>query len=251
MLIPRCDLSALLPDPATDYITRRGGKVYPGCAVRALMRSPSAIKAAAHATLSASQWVLSTSQGEFHADGIVIATPAKVAAGLLEPLTPEHGIPAFEYEPITTCYLNYPATTRLDRPLYALPDKAEQAHFGQFVFDRGQLDERQAGVLAVVISASQPALSLEQDALARALAQQLATVFRRPELALPLWSQVITEKRATFACTVNLHRPAQQPPQPELTGITLAGDYTASPYPATLEAAVNSGILAVKALINN
>ena len=51
--------------------------------------------------------------------------------------------------------------------------------------------------------------------------------------------QVIAEKRATFDCVPGLARPVNRTPVP---GLFLAGDYTASDYPATLEAAVRSGI---------
>ncbi|MBX9849104.1 MAG: FAD-dependent oxidoreductase, partial [Rhodocyclaceae bacterium] len=63
----------------------------------------------------------------------------------------------------------------------------------------------------------------------------------------PLDSQVITEKRATFACTPNLSRPTSRTPLP---GLLLAGDYVASDYPATIESAVRSGIAAAQAVIN-
>ena len=48
---------------------------------------------------------------------------------------------------------------------------------------------------------------------------------------------MITEKRATFACTPGLARPENATVLP---GLVLAGDYTASDYPATLESAVRS-----------
>ncbi len=108
----------------------------------------------------------------------------------------------------------------------------------------------QAGLLAVVISASSQAASLERGALSGAVAAQLADAFARPDLATPLWSQVITEKRATFACAPGLVRPSVDPGLP---GLALAGDYTASgdaasDYPATLESAVRSGVAAARLL---
>jgi uncharacterized protein with NAD-binding domain and iron-sulfur cluster len=50
---------------------------------------------------------------------------------------------------------------------------------------------------------------------------------------------VIVEKRATFACRPGLRRPPCETP---LANFYLCGDYIASDYPATLEAAVRSGV---------
>ncbi|MGB9110637.1 MAG: FAD-dependent oxidoreductase, partial [Telluria sp.] len=55
--------------------------------------------------------------------------------------------------------------------------------------------------------------------------------------------QTVVEKRATFACTPGLARPANDSGLP---GLFLAGDYTAGDYPATLESAVRSGLAAAK-----
>jgi hypothetical protein len=54
-------------------------------------------------------------------------------------------------------------------------------------------------------------------------------------------TQVISEKRATFACTPGLDRPGNAT---GLSGLALAGDYTACDYPATLESSVRSGLAA-------
>jgi uncharacterized protein with NAD-binding domain and iron-sulfur cluster len=96
------------------------------------------------------------------------------------------------------------------------------------------------------VSASNDAAALDQAALAQAVAFQLAALFGRPELAAPAWSQVITEKRATFACTPGLQR---VPGASGLPGLVLAGDYTDSDYPATLETATRSGTAAANAIL--
>jgi uncharacterized protein with NAD-binding domain and iron-sulfur cluster len=61
-------------------------------------------------------------------------------------------------------------------------------------------------------------------------------------------TRVIVEKRATFLCTPGVDRPSQRTALP---GFHLAGDYTASDYPATLEAAVRSGLVCAQAVLEN
>jgi hypothetical protein len=181
----------------------------------------------------------------------VLATPPWTTADLLRPLpalAPAVAqLDAFAYEPICTVYLQYAPGLRLPLPFCALADDAAHDRWGQFVFDRGQLDAQQDGLLAVVISAAGAAVALGHEALAGMVAAQLADAFALPALRAPLWTQVIAEKRATFACTPGLARPANATPLP---GLALAGDYTAGEYPATLEAAVRSGALAAAAVTN-
>ncbi|MBZ2209966.1 hydroxysqualene dehydroxylase HpnE [Massilia soli] len=232
MLVPRLALSALFPAAAASFIEARGGHVHTGVRVESLQSG-------------GGRWQLRAGAESPHFDAVVIATAPPAAAALLD----GHGaapIPEFDYEPITTCYLQYDAGVRLGLPFYALEEFPESQAFGQFVFDRGQLDHCQAGLLAVVISASGGAVELGQEALGAALAQQLASALQRAELAAPSWTKVITEKRATFACTPGLVRPGNETGLP---GVYLAGDYTAGAYPATLEGAVRSGSAAVLAVL--
>lgn len=245
MLLPRADLSALLPEAAAAYVEAHGGSVRTGAKVQALR------------SIEGRLWQLDISGAAVggnwstYFSGVVLATGASQAATLL------HAIPdcdtsalcsqltAFEPEAITTCYLQYDAATRLELPFFALLDDPDNHQWGQFVFDRGQLDAGQAGLLAVVISASGSAAAQSQDLLAEAVAVQLAAVFQRPELGRPKWFKVITEKRATYACAPGVSRPANDSGLP---GLAIAGDYTAGDYPATLESAVRSGVAAAALL---
>jgi squalene-associated FAD-dependent desaturase len=241
MLLPTRDLSALFPDAAMSYVENRGGKVHLGVHVRALNHQASQSPQSPQSH-QANSWHITGDDFDECFDKVIVATPAYAAQTLLSPLnTALSDALNFTYEPITTCYLKYDSSVQLDSPFFALRDHAESAQWGQFVFDRGQLDTTQAGLLAVVISASTEAAALGQAALAQAVALQLADVFQRKELATPEWSWVITEKRATFACEPNLRRP---PNETALNNLWLAGDYTAGDYPATIEGAVRSGLQA-------
>ncbi|MFC0134060.1 phytoene dehydrogenase [Massilia eurypsychrophila] len=241
MLLPRQQLSALFPQAAAAFIEKQNGAVHCGAKVTALSQESGKWR------VDASGQAVGGNRSALF-DAVVLAVPPPAAASLLASL-PVDGIrdqlAAFAYEPITTCYLQYPAGLRLDLPFYALVDDPAAGHWGQFVFDRGQLDAGQDGLCSVVISASAEAADMGQAALAQAIAAQLAAVLQRPEMAAPQWTQVITEKRATFACTPSLQRLATTT---GLDGLVLAGDYTASDYPATLESAVRSGAAAAKAI---
>ena len=239
MLLPRTDLSALFPSAAASFIGERGGAVRTGAKVGAVARHGEGWKVEATGNEVDGTWTT-------YVDMAVMAGGAPSSAVLLGKLglgDLATRLMAFEYEPITTCYLQYGLSTSLALPFYALLDDAASGHWGQFVFDRGQLDAAQAGMLSVVVSASSAASDLERSALAAAIGAQLAAVFNRPELANPVWTQVITEKRATFACIPGLERPGNAI---GLAGLAIAGDYTASDYPATLESAIRSGVGAAK-----
>jgi hypothetical protein len=108
-------------------------------------------------------------------------------------------------------------------------------HPAQFVFDRGQLDGTR-GLLAFVVSASNG----DKETLERQVLTQART-----QLGLYLTPvQTVIEKRATFACTPALQRPAQK----VAPGLWACGDYVAGPYPATLEGAIRSGVSAAESV---
>ncbi|NRR30526.1 FAD-dependent oxidoreductase [Oxalobacteraceae bacterium] len=245
MLLPRADLSALFPDAACRWLASHDGSVRTGAKVRSLQRAGNGLwKVDASGDAVGGNW-------SAYFDGVVLANTASHAAVLLHDIAGADTsalctqLTAFESEAITTCYLQYDAGLKLDLPMYALVDQPDRHEWGQFVFDRGQLDSKQAGLLAVVISASGAVVEQGHALLAEAVAVQLAVAFQWPELGAPRWFKVITEKRATFACAPAMIRPGNST---GLSGLAIAGDYTASDYPATLESAVRSGIGAAASL---
>ncbi|MES2537541.1 MAG: hydroxysqualene dehydroxylase HpnE [Pseudomonadota bacterium] len=231
MLIPRVDLTALFPQHAAAFVERHGGTVLLGTAVNTIRRDGQG-------------WRIEADK-DLVFDAVIIATQPGQAAALLDGWSEPAGVAGFSHEPITTCYLQYAPSVKLTQPFFALLDDEAANEWGQFVFDRGYLDAAQSGILAVVVSASTAAIALGHETLAAAVVAQLVKAFREPALASPQWTKVISEKRATFSCTPGLLRPGNVT---SAAGLLIAGDYTASDYPATLESAVRSGIQAARAL---
>jgi squalene-associated FAD-dependent desaturase len=237
MLVPRTDLTALFPEFAATHLERHGHTVRLGAPIGTIRQTGNA-------------WQLDSGSPDLQSasfDGVVLATPAWQTAALVRDKIDTQMLDALQYEPISTCYLQYAPGLRLPSPFFALADNAEQNKWAQFVFDRGQLHASQGGLLAAVISASQDAIRDGHEALSTSIGVQLAHAFGMPELAHPLWTKIITEKRAGFSCSPGLARQANET---GLHALVLAGDYTAGDYPATLEGAAQSGVKAAAILAN-
>lgn len=224
LLIPRRDLEAVLPGPACAYLRRRGAELHLRAPVEALEVSGGHIRG------------VRSRAGRIEAETVILATGPRAARRLLSPLAGTadlvRDLDALAAAPITTVYLRYPPQTALPRPMLGLLDGP-----GQWVFDRRH--SGQPGVMAVVISGEGPHDRLDKAALAAQVAGQLAALF--PHWPAPADSRVIREKLATFRCRpgVERHRPEHRGPLP---GLWLAGDYTDTGLPATLEGAVRSGL---------
>jgi squalene-associated FAD-dependent desaturase len=207
LLLPRVDLSRLFPEPAVNFLLQKNHQVH--------LRHPVSD--------------LGELRQQFSA--VIVAVGPHQLKNLLPEIAPE-----YTYQPINTCYLQYPAEVKLPFPMLGMADGLVQ-----WVFDRGALTGEK-GLLAAVISAQGDHQQMTQDELAQSCHSELA----REKLVArdPLWARVIAEKRATVTCAPGVPRPGVETGIP---GVFLAGDYTDPEYPPTLEAAVRSGIRAAAA----
>jgi squalene-associated FAD-dependent desaturase len=222
LLLPRTDLGALFPEPAAAFVAQRGGEIRLGTPVRSLDAGADGVRLDADAASFAR---------------VIVACGPQHAAPLLATEQRLSGIAqtidALEHEPIYTLYLQYPESVSLPFPMFGFTDGLLQ-----WAFDRGALSGHR-GLVAGVLSASGRHEALNHPDLAAAVHGELAAAL--PNLPAPNWTRVIAERRATFSCRPGLARPAIATPVEQ---VLLAGDYTASDYPATLESAVRSGVAA-------
>jgi len=241
-LLPMLDLSELLPEPTARRIEARGGEVR--------LRSSATIVAASEDRVD----VHSAGATWRAAAAIVAVGPHQLAhalapgvAGLPGAADALDAVAAMRYEPTATIYLGFRERLRLRARMLRLDDAP-----GQWLFDRRDVIERAPdaaaaralqGLVAVVISAGGAHDDLDAKALAGRVHTQLKRL--RPSFPVPVWSQVIVERRSTFACVPGLRRPATTALGPRLH---LAGDYLDPALPATLESAVASGEAAGRAV---
>ncbi len=228
LLLPKTDLSALLPDAALAWLTGHGGQIHLGSRVSNITQQKNKSWHLADVT--------DTSLGQF--DSIILACPPNEAARLARstalPCTEWLALAdALHYEAIATVYTHAPGA-HLAQPMLALASTND--HPAQFVFDRSQLGGP-SGLLAFVVSASQQG---SVDIAAQVVAQASDQLGLHGLQVL----QTVVEKRATFACTPGLQRPAAH----IANGLLACGDYVEGPYPATLEGAVRSGLQTARLL---
>jgi squalene-associated FAD-dependent desaturase len=232
LLLPRVDLARLFPSAAAHWVQSRGGEVRLGQRVEQLRHGPWRVNGEpfdavviANSSSNAAQTLTECAQ----------AAPELVAEQLH---AWSHCAQNLQFEAITTVYV-YAAGAQLTQPMLALRANTSNAP-AQFVFDRGQLGGP-PGLLAFVVSAS----TGEREAVQAQVLAQARTQLQPALQGLDLQVvQTVVEKRATFACTPGLERPAQA----IAPGLVACGDYVQGPYPATLEGAVRSGCDAIRIL---
>jgi hydroxysqualene dehydroxylase len=174
---------------------------------------------------------------DLDADAIVVATPPRESARLLD-----EGPPDLEDSPIVSVHLWF------DRPLLATPLAALLGTDAHWIFDRGALTGHQPdrGQYLTVVSSGVPELlEIRGRELVDRIARQLTQRLGNADL---LWSRVSREPYATIALRPGMQRPGTQTAR---DGVVRAGSWTDTGWPATMESAVRSGRRAAQHLLNN
>lgn len=202
-------------------------------------------------------WQTTASDGsKLRAPKLLLALPFEQTQRLLATLPAdspqrERVLPAmdhFVHAPITTIHLWFDRViTRLDHA--ALLDTRIQWVFNKSRIRRFEPNQPMEGqYLELVISASFAELHQTREQILSSAIEELARFFPAVRQATLLKSGILKEARATFSVVAGLdrYRPAQDAPG---DGLYLAGDWTQTGWPSTMEGAVRSGRLAASSIL--
>jgi squalene-associated FAD-dependent desaturase len=183
---------------------------------------------------------------ELSADAVIVALPHSRAATLLEPLLAETAgrLRALGSSPIVNLHVVY------DRPVLEHPFAAGIGTPVQYLFDRTHAGGAPAGsqYLAVSLSAAEREMRMSVAELRETYVPALAELLPAARSAHVEGFLVTREHAATFRAApgVGALRPG---PATSVPGVYLAGTWTATGWPATLESAVLSGHAAAAAAL--
>ena len=236
--VPTVPLAKLYGDELRGWLARHGVTVREGAGVARVQSPGMAVPGLSEVVLRDGTVV----RGEV----VILAVPFDRVLDLLPP--PLAADPFFarvgqlQSSPITSVHVWY------DRPVLTLPHVVLVDALGQWVFNRGEVAPGEY-YLQVVVSAARPLRGLGHDEIRRRILDELGRLYPSAGVARVVRSRVVTEHTATFSAVpgVDALRPPQLTPLP---GLYLAGDYTRTGWPATMEGAVRSGYLAAEAVLN-
>ena len=234
--LPAAGLSEALGEPGRRAIVAAGVDVRVGARARSIVVEDgrvAGVEMAGGENLPASR--------------VIAAVPPRDLDAILpEPLRPPRPYASIGSSAIVNVYLWY------DRPVMELPFAGTFGSPLQWVFDRTRLlgTKRSGGeCLGISLSAADAVLEWSKDDLAELCDEAVARVFplRRP--ARRIRFAVVKEPHATFRAGpgVTALRPATAGPA---DGLYLAGDWTDTGWPATMEGAVRSGEAAARAALS-
>jgi hydroxysqualene dehydroxylase len=242
--VPLCPLDDLHVTPAERYVVARGGQVLTGATVRAVTRDGDG-------------WSVHHDRGRLVADAVVLAVGADAAADLLPPGTlPDPArLRQLGSSPIVSVQVWF------DRPVLGVPFVATVGTSLPWIFapppqplpdqgisgDQGISDGRRAGergpqrqYLTAPISAADAWIDLPAPQIRALVVPALTTLLPGARRASMIDVTVTRERAATFAQRPGT-LPLRPPARTALPGLALAGAWTGTGWPDTIEGAVRSG----------
>lgn len=177
---------------------------------------------------------IQTAAGSRESDFYISALPFE----RLQPMLPNPGFDwtQFEHSPITGIHLWF------DKPVTSLPHATLLDRTIQWMFNKSE-----GRYIQLVVSASRSLLETPRQEIIDLAVKELADFFPIVKEARIEKAQVIKEVRATFSARPGLEtlRPGTKT---KYSNFFLAGDWTRSGWPATMEGAVRSGYIAAEAV---
>lgn len=222
--VPLVPLGELCGQRLVAWLAGRGVRVLTGRTVTGIDRDRSGRVTAVRAA-----------DVTFPCTAAIVALPWRAAARLLPDVVPAAD-ERLVGSPITAVHLWF------DRDVVDLPHAVLVGRVSQWAF-RGD----SPGHCQVVISASRDVLGGDRAALLDRVVADIREVFPAARAARLLESRIVTDPTAVLSVRpgVETVRPAARTAVP---GLFLAGDWTATGWPSTMEGAVRSGRIAAEAL---
>lgn len=229
LLIPRVGLSDLVVRPSVEYIRSRGGDVRVNCSAEEARYEGSRMKG-----------VRCADGSTLEARAFISAVPWYAVGSLLPPAqgeSPKSAVGRFQSSPIITINLWFDREI-MKEEFVALLDSRVQWVFNKSRIYRSNDSTRQ--YLSLVISGAALFITMEPDELLAVALEDLSKVLPQTRSARLIHSLVIKEKRATFSPHPEIE-PFRPSVETQFSNLFLAGDWTKTGYPATIEGAVLSG----------
>lgn len=228
-VLPRVGLGDLYTDDARRFVERRGGRIWIHAQAVGLDIADDAV---CGVTLRDGRRI--------DADACVAAVPPAALEPLLPaPLrraAPLAALPRLETSPIVSTHLWF------DRPVLRGEFVGLLGTTTQWAFNRSRLlGENGAGqCVSAVISAGREVVEWDSDRVTQTVLDDLRALIPAATTARLEHAVVVKEKQATLSPTPDAER-LRPPAGTALRGFVLAGDWTATGLPPTIESAVESG----------
>ncbi len=233
--IPKVPLGELYAHAAA-HLRERGSIVHERVSVNRVSR------------MEDGRWCVGADNLSYEADAVVLALSVDQVAKISIPDESEALDPKLQNF-VTSPYI----TTHLwfEEPFSDLHHAALLDSKYQWLFHKSRIRDwpaERGSYVELVIGGSRDLLPAGRAELVQLALDELALFFPQSRRAKLVKSGVLKEARATFSVTpgMDANRPAQKTPCP---GIFLAGDWTATDWPSTMEGAARSGYLAAEALV--